>query len=193
MPVLQTETTLPCPIGQVFEFFGAAGNLERITPPRLRFRILGEVPSPITAGTRIRYRLRLGGVPFGWTTNLTVWNPPHSFVDEQEHGPYRCWIHLHEFSTEGAGTRMRDQVTYQLPFGCAGQMVHWWIRRELRGIFAYRAAAVQRILCPDAAQADLPAIHFLPGYPPDPHWFHSGSGEVAEATMTAPGPRAKLH
>src|SRR5690606_37600721 len=103
------------PIDEVFAFFSDAGNLERITPPSLRFRVLTPSPIDLKDGTLIDYRLSLSGVPFGWRTRIRGWQPPVMFIDEQLRGPYREWIHTHTFATVPEGTRLDDHVQYRLP------------------------------------------------------------------------------
>jgi len=149
--VLQTRTHLPRPIGEVFAFFSDAGNLERITPPELAFRILTPTPIDVREGALIDYRLRLFGVPFGWRTRISLWEPPFRFVDEQLRGPYRTWIHLHEFEASGAGTRMTDRVEYRLPGHPFAGPVMPLVRRQLDRIFRYRARVIGEILGPAPA------------------------------------------
>ena len=56
---LRREMVVPRPIEEVFAFFGDPTNLEAITLPWLRFRIL-ELPSgPLEPGSLIRYHYRL--------------------------------------------------------------------------------------------------------------------------------------
>ena len=139
------QTRLPQPIGQVFPFFSTAANLERITPPELRFRIL--TPDvEMREGAVIEYSLRLFGVRFGWTTEITRWDPPHEFVDIQSAGPYRQWIHTHRFRAEGGGTVMEDTVDYALPFQPAGEIALPIVRAQIRRIFTYRRAAITALL-----------------------------------------------
>jgi ligand-binding SRPBCC domain-containing protein len=128
---------------EVFAFFADATNLEAITPPFLRFRIITPRPIEMGVGARIDYRLSLWGVPLSWRTRITCFEPDARFVDEQEAGPYAYWHHLHEFEAEGRGTRMRDEVTYRLPFGPLGRLAHvLLVERQLRTIFDYRERAI---------------------------------------------------
>lgn len=139
MPQFQAETVLPAPLDRVFPFFSDAANLGRITPPSLGFQIL--TPSPITMqeGTLIDYRINLHGIPMKWRTLISKWNPPHDFVDEQLRGPYRAWIHHHEFTALPNGrTRMRDTVHYSLPFAPFSAVALPFVRHEITGIFAFR-------------------------------------------------------
>lgn len=143
---LERSTWLPLSVEEVNRFFSDVANLERITPPELRFRILTPLPVEIRHGALIDYRLSLFGVPFDWRTEITCWEPPHRFVDTQLSGPYRKWIHLHEFTPEGHGTRMRDRVDYALPLGWLGLAGLPLVKRQLGRIFDYREATIHTLL-----------------------------------------------
>jgi hypothetical protein len=145
---LDREQRLHAPPEQVFPFFADALNLERITPPWLRFRVITPRPIEMRAGVLIEYRLRLHGVPLRWLTRIEAWEPPHRFVDRQLRGPYRSWWHEHTFAADGAGgTVMRDLVRYSLPLGPLGGAADvLLVRRDLRRIFDHRAGAVGRLV-----------------------------------------------
>jgi hypothetical protein len=130
------EQWLPRTVGEVFPFFADARNLETITPPWLRFEVLTPAPIELRAGTLIDYRLKIHGVPVRWRTRISVWEPPHRFVDEQLRGPYRAWIHEHTFEARDGGTLSRDVVRYDM-FG--GKLADWlFVRRDVERIFDYR-------------------------------------------------------
>ncbi len=138
---------IPQPLETVFPFFADAGNLERITPPFLRFRILTPLPVTMQAGTRIEYHLRLIGFPIQWTTRIEDYAPPYRFVDSQLSGPYKRWVHLHEFAASGTGTLMRDVVDYDIPYGVIGTLAQkLCVARLLDRIFDYRRAAITALL-----------------------------------------------
>lgn len=143
--LLHTSMTLPLPIDHVFAFFADATNLERITPPRLRFVILTPRPVQISEGTVIDYRLRLMGMPFRWRSVITQWDPPHMFVDQQARGPYRLWVHTHRFREHGDRTTIEDHVRYQLPMGPAGELAYPMVRMQLHRIFKYRKKMIKTI------------------------------------------------
>lgn len=137
---IDTEVRLPRRIEEVFPFFADAGNLERITPPWLNFRILTPTPVDVREGTLIDYRIRIRGVPVRWRTRIAAWEPPFRFVDEQIRGPYRQWLHEHTFEEDGDGTICRDRVRYAVPGGPGIEhAVHaLLVRRDVAKIFAYR-------------------------------------------------------
>ena len=143
---LNATIELPLPVDRVFAFFADATNLERITPPELKFRILTPTPIDIRTGTLIDYQLGLFFLRFGWRTEIREWNPPHHFVDVQLKGPYKQWIHRHEFTPIPGGTRITDRVDYELPLSPLGDVALPIIKLQLARIFRYRTDATRRLL-----------------------------------------------
>jgi ligand-binding SRPBCC domain-containing protein len=145
--VLEREQFVAASLGEVFSFYAQARNLERITPPWLRFRVLTPEPIDMAAGTVIRYRLWLRGVPLRWTSRIDEWEEGRGFVDRQVSGPYQTWVHRHEFAPLGDGTVVRDRVRYALPAGRLGSLAHTaFVRRDLERIFDYRRDVVREVL-----------------------------------------------
>ncbi len=146
---------------EVFAFFADPGNLERLTPPWLSFRILTPRPIAMRAGLRLDYRISLHGLPLRWQSEITAWEPPFRFVDEQRRGPYRLWIHEHRFHERGGGTEIVDQVRYAAPGGRLVEKL--FVDRDLARIFDYRRDRIAALLASDetkpaaAAGPPLPA------------------------------------
>jgi len=144
--ILEREQIIQRPREKVFRFFADAGNLERITPPELNFRIISPQPIDIKKGALIDYQLKLRGIPITWRTEITEWNPPCSFVDSALKSPYKQWIHLHTFEEGEQGeTIMRDIVRYRLPFEPLGDLAHFYVKKELKYIFDYRFKVIEEI------------------------------------------------
>ena len=148
----QTEYQLTCiqdfdrPRAEVFPFFADARNLERLTPSRLKFEVLTE-DLTMKEGLLIDYKLKIRGFPTSWQSEISQWNPPHLFVDEQRRGPYKKWYHEHRFEElPDGGTRIIDQVDYQLPLGPLGRIAHaLMVKRDLYNIFNYRVQKLESI------------------------------------------------
>ncbi len=87
------------------------------------------------------------GIPARWVAEFTHVEPEKFFVDEQRIGPYRIWHHEHQFrELDGGRVEMKDRVTYFLPFGPLGNLVHPFIvKPQLVKIFAHREKAVNEL------------------------------------------------
>lgn len=144
--IFQAEQWLPRSLDEVFSFFADAGNLQILTPPWLHFQMLTPVPLEMRPGTLIDYRLRLHGVPIHWQSEITAWDPPHRFVDEQRRGPYSLWIHEHTFADRDRGTMIGDRIEYAVPGGTLVQKL--FVAPDLRRIFDYRRRRLQEFFAP---------------------------------------------
>jgi ligand-binding SRPBCC domain-containing protein len=145
MTDLQLERTqlVRRPLAETFAFFADPQNLEAITPPWLHFRILA-APARLERGSRLRYRLRLYGVPVGWLTEISAWRAPRSFTDRQLRGPYLLWEHTHRFTPLGSATEIYDNVRYRVPGGALAPTRT--VQRLVDEIFDFRADQLRELL-----------------------------------------------
>lgn len=128
---------------EVFAFFSNAENLEILTPPWLQFRILTGRPIDMHEGARIDYMLRLHGIPVRWTSEITAWEPPLRFIDEQIRGPYRLWVHEHRFESADGGTRVIDHVRYAVPGGrLANRLL---VAPDIDRVFRFRGQRLEKM------------------------------------------------
>lgn len=138
---LERKQLVPLDIETTFAFFADAGNLQRLTPPWLHFEIVSPPGLTVSQGTLIDYKLRLHGIPIRWRSEITRWDPPCAFRDEQRRGPYRLWEHTHTFEAVEGGTMVTDRVVYAVPGGAL--IDRFFVRSDLKRIFDYRAQAMQ--------------------------------------------------
>jgi NADH dehydrogenase len=143
---LTASQTIDRPLEEVFDFFARPENLGRITPPSMGFE-QRSTDLEMRAGLEIEHRIRpLLGIPITWRSTIETFDPPRSFVDVQTSGPYRSWRHLHAFTPVAGGTRIDDEVEYELPFGPLGAVAHAVaVRDQLLEVFRHRARTIAAI------------------------------------------------
>ena len=140
MHTLTQTQILPVSRTELWEFISVPQNLNRITPADLAFEIKGDPPESAYAGLFLEYRIKIPILGWtSWLTEIKYVDEGFSFVDEQKVGPYKLWLHRHCLEEVKAGTKMTDEIRYQMPFGPLGSIAHlFFVRRTLRRIFDYR-------------------------------------------------------
>lgn len=155
---LERRQWVPRAVEEVAAFFEEPRNLQRMTPHTIDFRILRIRPERIEAGMVIDYRIRVLGFPFSWRSVIREYRPGQRFTDVQTRGPYALWEHEHSFEPVAGGTTVRDRVTYRMPFGPLGMLVHWlFVKRQLAFIFDFRARVMAGLFGEGRIMAAPPA------------------------------------
>jgi hypothetical protein len=86
-------------------------------------------------------------LPLRWQSEITAWDPPYRFIDEQRRGPYKRWHHEHMFLERDGGTVIFDRVEYSLYGGPLAPLVHTLlVRSDVERIFRFRGEAIENAL-----------------------------------------------
>jgi ligand-binding SRPBCC domain-containing protein len=147
MSLLVRHQFVPAAPARVWAFFSAPANLNEITPPDLRFEIVGEPPARMEEGQLIEYRISpVPGIWTRWLTEIRHVEEGRRFVDEQRLGPYKFWYHEHRFEPRDGGVLMTDRVSYEIGWGPLGWLAEkLWVRRQLEHIFDFRTRRVAEL------------------------------------------------
>ncbi len=148
MYTLTRQQFVKTSVKTAWHFLQHPANLDRITPPDLKFKIVSDVPEVMFNGLIVEYQIT---IPFlgkhVWVTEIKHIRENHSFVDEQRLGPYRFWYHYHEIKSQKDGVLLIDKVHYHPPFGILGKVLYrFYIRNMLERIFNYRWGRLEEIL-----------------------------------------------
>ena len=150
---LKTKQFIPTSIDVCWEYFSSPGNLKEITPPGMGFIIKTDLEAKMYEGMMIEYKVTpLLGIPMNWITEIKAVKEGHFFIDEQRKGPYKIWHHEHHFKQVEGGVEMTDIVSYELPFGLLGKLLHPIIvKPKLKQIFDYRTKKVASLFATKVA------------------------------------------
>jgi ligand-binding SRPBCC domain-containing protein len=167
----QTEQWLPYAPELVFAFFANPENLPRLMPRWQSARIEEATFAPTPArpagaprypgiaagdGTCITLSIRpfpLSPIRLPWKALIEDFHWNQGFCDVQVDGPFQYWRHCHTVEaaispdTGAAGSIVRDQVNYEVPFGFFGRLLHRiLIRGRIAAIFRYRQKRTSQLL-----------------------------------------------
>jgi len=134
------------PITEVFDFFSRPGHLIVVSPPELNLRLVSG-PERVQLGSRVKVQGGAWGVSLTVENEITAFEPPYRFTDEQRQGPLGKWAHTHRFEEIPGGTRIVDRVEFSAPTGMLGLLVSEAMsEKELSGVFEYRETKIHELL-----------------------------------------------
>jgi ligand-binding SRPBCC domain-containing protein len=157
MPYLEFESVVRASLQAVWNFHQDVQALAKVTPPEMRFQILRVDQLPPRVGTTLDLcaRVPLRGT-VKWVGRYVEHRPPHAvacgqaawFVDEQVSGPFKRWVHRHEFQRiDETHTRIIDVVDYSVPLGLIGWLADvLFVRRSLKRMFAHRHQVMRGLM-----------------------------------------------
>lgn len=100
-------------------------------------------------GDTVTFRQRQFGLPFALTAEVTAFDRPRRFVDEQRSGVFGSLVHEHTFKELSEGTLMSDDVRFEMPLGPLGRLAEPVARRRLARLVAYHAQALRELATGD--------------------------------------------
>ncbi len=157
MGTYEREVYVDASLEDVWEFHSRIEGLEALTPgwmglsiERVRGPDGDPNPEELRPGTEIDMTLRpLCGPAESWTSVIAERaesNERALFKDEMRNGPFARWTHVHQFHREGAGTRIRDTVHYELPGGELGRAASPFAVIGFEPMFRYRHRKTKELL-----------------------------------------------
>jgi ligand-binding SRPBCC domain-containing protein len=118
--VIERSVELPVTAEEAFAWHDRPGALERLIPPWERVEVL-QRSGGIADGGRVTLRVHVGPAAFRWVAYHRDYQPGRRFVDEQVEGPFRRWVHVHDFEPVAPGSsRLTDRIELVLPGGAPG-------------------------------------------------------------------------
>ena len=137
---LRHETQIPAPRAEVFAFFAASANLQRLHHAPFAVRILHH-ETAVRVGGEIWVQVGVAGIlpmVLGFRHNL--FEPPARFGEVRIHGVFSRFDHVHEFEEIAGGTLLRDVLCVELPWYYGGELaMKFLIGPQLKKAFAHRS------------------------------------------------------
>jgi len=143
---------------RVFEFHEAPDALKQLTPPWINAKVVKAARiSELGSKTVLELRF-LGVIKISWEAQHTSYQRGRAFTDVQIKGPFSRWHHRHTVRPDGAGARLKDEISYRPPFGWFGRMLTPLIERRLKRLFDYRHE-VTRKSCEETEEGRKDIVH----------------------------------
>lgn len=136
------------PLDEVWDFFSHPKNLNRITPSKMKFEIVGDhIPEQMYPGCMVEYIVTpMAGISLRWVTEITQVKGKQYFVDEQRIGPYAIWHHEHHFRPDEQGVHMTDILHYAIGYGPFDSLINrWLVEKKVAEIFSFRKDIIEEI------------------------------------------------
>lgn len=145
-PTFESVAVIEAPLSRVLLFHISTDALRRLMPPITPLQIFRQ--EPLDEGSITEFRLWLGPVRLRWVARHQDVDLTCRFSDVQLEGPFKSWLHVHEFIPKGGNrTVVLDRMWFQHRPGFGGAVTRVLFNKKvLQLAFAYRAWVLKRAL-----------------------------------------------
>ena len=142
---LSQKQVVPISIQKAWEFFSSPRNLEKMTPPKMGFKIVSLPSEILYEGEIIQYSVKaMPGIWLPWVSEIKSVKEGESFVDDQVSGPFKFWHHRHSFQEVEGGTLVEDLIHYSVGFGVFGEIARALVvKKQLENMFSHRRTVLE--------------------------------------------------
>ncbi len=107
--------------------------------------VAGRTGGLIGLGETVTWRARHLGVVQHLTSQITAFDPPHSFQDRMVKRAFASFVHDHHFEEFEGRTTMTDVVEFRSPLGPLGRIVdRFFLRGYLERLIVHRGEELRR-------------------------------------------------
>ena len=123
MESFEARVELPCSVEKVFDLVARPEGIKKISPPEMGLYFTN-APERYMLATKVEFKVQAMGLVREITHEVTAFDEPSSFIEEQIAGPFRHWVHEHIFETrDGGGCVVIDRIQFLPPGGVAGMIM----------------------------------------------------------------------
>lgn len=135
MPSKSFTSHLDADKQSAFTWHSRPAALERLLPPWEDVRIVSH--EGVHKDGSARLTIKIGPFSVRMKARHTEVVDGSHFKDELERGPFKRWSHVHRFAEDDDGSRLRDEIEYQLP-AILRPIADKHVRKRIGRQFAYR-------------------------------------------------------
>ena len=140
MAGIELETAIAAPLERCFDLsLSVELHLDSTVSTGERV-VVGPTAGLLGLGETVTWEARHLGRRRRLTVQVTAYERPHHFRDEQVKGPFRLMAHDHWFEASPAGTRMRDRFEFSTWLPLLDRFV---LAPHLRSLLVTRNAAIK--------------------------------------------------
>lgn len=134
-----------CDIKSLFDFHLDTNNLTKITPTNIKVELLTKDFKPVVSQI-LKIKSTKYFIPMIWEVKIEKIEEPNLLVDIALKSPFKFWEHKHIFINHGNFSELKDVITFKMPFGILGDLLSFFVKKDLQNMFDYRHKVTKNIL-----------------------------------------------
>lgn len=138
MPNFSSALDLARGPAEVFAFLARPANLVQLAPPEMPLELV-EGPEILRLGSQMTWKVRRWGISQRIVSEVTEYEENTLLTESHRQGPLKAWTHRRRFEACEAGTRLHDEIDFELPGGILGMILTAdMVLADIRKGLAYR-------------------------------------------------------